>query len=51
MRRILDVGDLQAKQSMVNQIWNYADLPHAFTADGIHEARVWIETQLETPAI
>ena len=51
MLSILNVGDLGAKQSMVSQIWNYAHLPHAFTADGIHEARLWIERQLETLAI
>jgi hypothetical protein len=30
-----------------NHGWNMAHLPHAFTADGIHETRVWLEQQLE----
>jgi hypothetical protein len=46
MLGIIDTGDLKAQQSLVNQIWNLTGLPHAFTADGIHEARVWIESQL-----
>jgi hypothetical protein len=49
MMHILDKGDLEAKQSMVNQIWNFARLPHAFTADGIHEARVWVQSELDNP--
>lgn len=43
---ILDNGTLDAKQAMVNQIWNFSHLPHAFTADGLSEARVWVESQL-----
>jgi hypothetical protein len=39
MRGILDRGDLAARQALVSQVWNVADLPHAFTADGVHEAR------------
>ena len=50
MMHILDDGDLEAKQAMVNQIWNFADLPHAFTADGIHEARVWVQSEMEKQA-
>lgn len=50
MLHILDAGDLEARQSMVMQIWNFAELPHAFTADGIHEARVWAERRLEDEA-
>ncbi|HJZ56065.1 MAG TPA: HEAT repeat domain-containing protein [Gemmataceae bacterium] len=46
MLGILDTGDLEAQQSLVSQIWNLTRLPHAFTADGIHEARAWIESQL-----
>jgi len=50
MLRIIDDGDLEAKQSMVSQIWNFTKLPHAFTADGIHEARCWVETELAAQA-
>jgi hypothetical protein len=46
MLGILDTGDLRAQQSLVSQIWNLTSLPHAFTADGIHEARAWIDSQL-----
>jgi hypothetical protein len=46
MLGILNRGDLEAQQSLVGQIWNLTHLPHAFTADGIHEARAWIESQL-----
>ena len=46
MLGILDTGDLEAQQSLVSQIWNLTSLPHAFTADGVHEARAWIESQL-----
>ena len=50
MRHVLDNGDLDAKHSMVNQIcYNFMHSPHAFTADGIHEARLWIERKLESP--
>jgi hypothetical protein len=45
MLHILDNGNLESRQSMVNQIWNFARLPHAFTADGLAEARVWVESQ------
>jgi hypothetical protein len=45
MLNIINRGDLEAQQSLVSQIWNLTDLPHAFTADGIHEARLWIESQ------
>lgn len=48
MLHVLDNGDLDARQAMVNQIWNFAHLPHAFTADGLSEARVWVEKQLES---
>ena len=47
MRWILDHGNTAAQQGMVNQIWNFARLPHAFTADGIHEARNWVDQQLQ----
>ena len=47
MLKILNDGNLEAKQAMVNQIWNFESLPHAFTADGLAEARVWAKTQLE----
>lgn len=46
MLHVLDHGDLEARQAMVNQIWNFAHLPHAFTADGCAEARLWVEQQL-----
>jgi hypothetical protein len=47
MREILDHGTLESRRSMVNQVWNLTQLPHAFTADGIHEARCWVEQQLQ----
>ncbi len=49
MRKILDDGDLKARQMLVGQIRNFTHLPHAFTADGLSEARVWVQTQLENP--
>jgi HEAT repeat protein len=51
MLGIIDDGDLEAQQSLVSQVWNFAKLPHAFTADGIHEARAWVESQLNGTAI
>ena len=48
MLNLLDNGDLEAKRGMVNQVWNFAHLPHAFTADGIHEARLWVQQKLST---
>ncbi len=52
MRAILDKGTLEARQAMVSQIGNLAPdgLPHAFTADGIHEARCWVEQQIREPS-
>ena len=47
MLQILQEGDLEAKQSMVNQIWSFAHLPHAFTADGLAEAQLWVQKQLD----
>ena len=44
---IVDRGDLQARRALVSHAWNMARLPHAFTADGIHETRLWIEQQLQ----
>ncbi len=47
MLHILEVGTLDAKQAMVLQTSTLAGhLPHAYTADGIHEARLWLESQL-----
>lgn len=47
MLNILQTGTLEAKQRMVYQISKLAGhLPHEFTADGIHEARLWVEAQL-----
>ena len=47
MIHVLDQGTLEAKQAMVLQISSLAgQLPHQYTADGIHEARLWAETQL-----
>lgn len=43
MRHILDHGTLEARRAMVSQVWNFTELPHALTADGIHEARAWVE--------
>jgi hypothetical protein len=52
MRWVLDHGTLEAKQWMVGQIYNLARplLEHAFTADGIHEARCWIDQHLQETA-
>lgn len=47
MRHILDSGTAAAVQMMVLQISSLADVAHAYTADGIHEARLWIDRQLE----
>jgi hypothetical protein len=47
MLRIADHGDREAKQSLVSHAWNMTRLSHAFTADGIYEARAWVEQQLE----
>lgn len=48
MLHILDRGDNEAKQWMVNQIcFNFIQSPHAFTVDGIHEARLWVQRKLE----
>lgn len=46
MLHILDDGDGEAKCGMVQQI--PAHLPHQFTADGIHEARLWVQQKLST---
>ncbi|MBO0700969.1 MAG: HEAT repeat domain-containing protein, partial [Zavarzinella sp.] len=51
MLGILDAGDLEARQGLVSQVWNLTDLPHAFTADGVHEARAWVEAQLASAAV
>ncbi|HEV3256735.1 MAG TPA: hypothetical protein VG013_07650 [Gemmataceae bacterium] len=44
---ILDHGNLEAKRSVVSHGWNMARLPHAFTADGVEETRLWLEQQLQ----
>ncbi len=44
---ILDQGDLAAKQALIMHGWSMARLPHAITADGIHETRLWIEQQMK----
>lgn len=47
MLNIFQNGTLEAKQSMVGQISSLAGhLPHAYTADGMHEALLWVDTQL-----
>ena len=47
MVHILDAGTLDAKQAIVHQISSLAGhLPHEYTVDGIHEARLWVETKL-----
>ncbi len=47
MLNILRNGTLEARQSMVGQISRLAGhIPHEYTADGIHEAQLWIDTQL-----
>jgi hypothetical protein len=47
MLDILDDGGLEAKRALVMQVWNFCEAPHAFTADGLHEARVWVERQIQ----
>ena len=47
MRHILDSGTAEGRRMMVLQIAGLADVAHAYTADGIHEARLWIDRQLE----
>jgi HEAT repeat protein len=47
MMHILDEGDLEARQSMVTQIGSFAQLPHAFTAEGLDEARSWVRSELQ----
>ena len=48
MRKILDEGQLAARQGMVGQISSLAGhLLHEYTADGIYEARLWVEKQIE----
>jgi hypothetical protein len=49
MRWVLDQGDLEAQQWMVNQVYNFSgqSLHHAFTADGLDEARCWLDLQLQ----
>ena len=50
MLDIVDRGDLEAKRSLVMQICHtWLHSPDAFTADAIHEARLWIERKLESP--
>ncbi|MEQ9410870.1 MAG: hypothetical protein RIK87_24370 [Fuerstiella sp.] len=47
MMDILDTGTPDARRAMVHQISSLAGhLTHEYTADGIHEARLWVETQL-----
>ncbi|HTQ39771.1 MAG TPA: HEAT repeat domain-containing protein [Pirellulales bacterium] len=47
---ILENGDNEAKQRMVNQIcYNWIHSPHAFTGEGIHEARRWVQGKLKSP--
>lgn len=49
--RLLDTGDLEVKQWLVGQMSSLAGhLPHEFTADGIHEVRLWIGQKLEAIA-
>lgn len=43
---VLERGDLEAQRSVVSHGWNMAGLPHAFTADAIHETRAWLEHRL-----
>jgi hypothetical protein len=43
---VLDHGDAEALSSLVMHAWNVARLPHAFTVDGIHETRLWVEQQM-----
>lgn len=47
MRHILTTGDLEARQKMVQQVSNFTHLPHAYVADGLAEALVWVDHQLE----
>ena len=48
MRHILNSGMADAKRMMVLQIAGLAEVVHAYTADGIHEARLWVDRQLES---
>jgi hypothetical protein len=43
---ILADGGAEAKRAVVMQVWNLGGSPHAFTADGVHEARAWLEGRL-----
>ena len=47
MRHILTTEDLESRQGMVQQIYNFAHLPHAFVADGLSEAIVWVDSELQ----
>jgi hypothetical protein len=49
MQWILDHGDSKALGALVMQAWNLepSKLPHAFTADGLNEARLWVKQELE----
>jgi hypothetical protein len=44
MQHILDNGDGEAKRGMVQQI--PARMLHKYTANGIHEARLWVQQNL-----
>jgi len=50
MLHIIDDGDAEAKGSLVSQVWNIEHNPNAFNAEGIHEARQWVERQLQEHA-
>lgn len=51
LRHLLDQGDDEAKRYVVSQIWNWSRprIAHPFAAEGINEARTWIEERLKSP--
>jgi hypothetical protein len=52
MLHILDHGTtFQVRWGMVERIANAAGLPHVWTADGLAEARLWVEQQRLDPQI
>jgi hypothetical protein len=46
MLRIADEGDLEAQRSLVSHAWNMGRIPGAFTADGLMQARRWVEERM-----
>jgi hypothetical protein len=46
MLQIADEGDLEAQRSLVSHAWNMGRIPGAFAADGLAQARRWIEERV-----